>query len=75
MFPKTDGENWNPENVSKVECPDRHRPACLPARKAVVVAKRDSLGPEAVGTMNDEHVSSQACNLEPAFIVSRPDSN
>ena len=63
MFPKTDGQDRNPENVPNVECPDRHCPACLPARKAVVVAKRDSLGPEVVGTMNDEHVVSHACNL------------
>jgi len=39
-FPESEWQNWNPEDVPRIESAYLHRPARLPAPKAVVVAER-----------------------------------
>jgi hypothetical protein len=69
MLPQTDGQNRNPENVPNIESPNCHSPACLPACKAVVVAKSDSLGPEVVGAVNNEHVGPETFRTQRGLAI------
>lgn len=55
-FPKAHRQNRDPEEVSHIEGPDGNGSTRRLAPKAVVIAKRNSLRPEVVGTANDEHV-------------------
>jgi len=55
MFPKADGQNGNPEDVPYIKRPERDRPTPFPAVKAIVIAKCDSLWPQMVSAVNEEH--------------------
>jgi hypothetical protein len=54
-FPKAHRQNRDPEEVSHIEGPDGDGSTRRLAPKAVVIAKRNSLRPEMIGTANDEH--------------------
>jgi hypothetical protein len=59
-LPKTHRQNWDPEDVPHVEGPDGDGPSRRLTSKAIVVAKGDSLWPEMVRAVNEEHGASSA---------------
>jgi len=63
------GQNRDPVDVSYIERAEGDGSARSPAGYAVVIPKRNSLGPEMVGAANDQHLdSSNRDNLEqPGF--------
>ena len=68
------GQNRDPVDVSYIERAEGDGSARSPARYAVVIPKRNSLGPEMVGAANDKHLdSSNRDNLHAAGILTRTD--
>lgn len=57
-FPKPNGQGWDPEDVPNIERPDPDRTTRGLTRKAVIIAKRNSLRQPMIGTVNDEHMNS-----------------
>src|SRR5882762_4103991 len=56
-FPKSRWQDRDPENGPHIERPHLPRPPRLPARQAVVVAKRHPLRHPLINSMNDEQCS------------------
>jgi hypothetical protein len=54
-FPKSEWQERDPKDVQRVEAPHLHRPKCLPARQAMVIAKCNAFTPEVVDAMDDDH--------------------
>ena len=68
------GQNRDPVDVSYIERAEGDGSARSPARYAVVIPKRNSLGLEMVGAANDKHLdSSNRDNLHAAGIMTRTD--
>jgi len=55
VFPKTDGQDRDPEDVSHIKGAEGDRSARRLAGEAVVVAEGNALRPEMVGAVDDEH--------------------
>jgi hypothetical protein len=60
MFPKANRQERNPEYVTHIECPDCNGSPLRLAAQAIIIAKRDPLGPEMVDAVDDEHVSRRS---------------
>jgi hypothetical protein len=54
-FPKAHWQDGDPVHMAHIEGADCDGPTRRLAAKAVVVAKCNSLGPEVIGTANEEH--------------------
>lgn len=63
VSPKTDRQKRNPKDVPDIERSNRDRAAWRLAPQAVVIAKRNSLRPETIGTADDEHGNSAKATL------------
>ena len=74
-FPKAHGQNRDPVEVPDIEGPDGNGSTRRLAPQAVVIAKRNSLRPETVGTSNDESIRPQnattrSCDLKTWYEIS-----
>jgi hypothetical protein len=57
-FQESEWQERDPKNVPRVEAPNLHRPACLPARQAIVIAKGNAFAPEVVDAIDEDHRGS-----------------